>query len=278
MSRLNPKTTTLRTLFLRSSNQCAFPGCAMELINSYGQYVGNVCHIEAAEEGGERYNPNQTDEDRRAYDNLILLCANHHRITDDVAIYTAPILREMKSNHENKVYGLVVEEAKISAFVNSTHAETVNLPQNLNGIKNKILDYFDQDDLPGLVDHAQIYFSHFKGIPEATRTLFAQILLISESSDHCTTIDIQTVLLYLGVNMEALEGHYRILQRAGLLSELIIDEDEYPARAYRVFTTFDPDDMQAWLLQCIRDHYIETCQQECFVELVSELNFNLMDL
>ncbi|WP_172953346.1 hypothetical protein [Klebsiella pneumoniae] len=45
----------------------------MELINSYGQYVGNVCHIEAAEVGGERYNKSQTDEDRRAYSNLILL-------------------------------------------------------------------------------------------------------------------------------------------------------------------------------------------------------------
>ncbi|QHC80344.1 hypothetical protein EM861_25330 (plasmid) [Enterobacter hormaechei subsp. hoffmannii] len=30
MSRLNPKSTTLRTLFLRSGNQCAFPGCDVD--------------------------------------------------------------------------------------------------------------------------------------------------------------------------------------------------------------------------------------------------------
>ncbi|WP_210406592.1 hypothetical protein, partial [Klebsiella pneumoniae] len=193
MSRLNPKSTTLRTLFLRSGNQCAFPGCDVELINSYGQYVGNVCHIEAAEVGGERYNKSQTDEDRRAYSNLILLCANHHKVTDDVDMYPVQVLHSMKTTHERTVYGRNIAENKVTAFVNSTHGETVNLPQNLYKVRNSILEIFREEAFSGLVDHARNYFSHFVGVPKATRTLYAQILLISESADHCTIIDIRKV-------------------------------------------------------------------------------------
>lgn len=277
MSRLNPKSTTLRTLFLRSGNQCAFPDCNVELINSYNQYVGNVCHIEAAEKGGERYNPSQSDEDRRAYSNLILLCANHHKITNDVNMYTAQKLHSMKSTHENKVYGKNISENKFAAFVNSTHGETINLPQNLNNIQSSVLEYFQDYELPALVQHAQIYFSHFSGVPEATRTFYAQILLISESTDHCTIIDIRKTPQYLNVNEQDLHVHYSILQNAGLLSEQMIDDDSYPVRVYRVFTTFDRDDMQAWLLQSIRNYYLQNQRETEFVELVTDLNFNLMD-
>ncbi|MDE9537151.1 hypothetical protein [Xenorhabdus bovienii] len=277
MSRLNPKSTILRTLFLRSGNQCAFPKCDVELINSYDQYVGNVCHIEAAEEGGERYNQSQTDEDRRAYSNLILLCANHHKVTNDVNMYSVQVLHSMKTTHESKVYGRNILENKVTAFVNSTHGETVNLPQNLNKVQGSILEYFRKEELSGLVDHAQDYFSYFVQVPEATRTFYAQILLISESTDHCTIIDIRKVPEFLGGTMESLHVHYTILEKAGLLSEQMIDEDVYPICVYRVFTTFDQDDMQAWLLQSIRNYYLQNQRQTDFVELVTDLNFNLMD-
>ncbi|MGA4504427.1 MULTISPECIES: HNH endonuclease [Citrobacter freundii complex] len=277
MSRLNPKSTTLRTLFLRSGNQCAFPECNVELVNAYDQYVGNVCHIEAAEEGGERYNVSQSDEDRRSYSNLILLCANHHKITDDVKMYPVHILQSMKMKHESNFHEKSIADNKISAFVNSTHDETINLPQNLNKIQSSILEYFQEYELSGLVGHAQDYFSRFKGIPEATRTLYAQLLLLSESTDSCTIIDLRIVPQYLNVKMESLYVHYKILENKGLLSDEIIDDDVYPVRAYRVFTTFDRDDMQAWLLQSIRNYYQQNQQYADFVELVTDLNFNLMD-
>ncbi|HCU0891629.1 TPA: hypothetical protein OUJ16_005106 [Raoultella ornithinolytica] len=277
MSRLNPKSTTLRTLFLRSGNQCSFPECDVELINSYGHYVGNVCHIEAAEQGGERFNKFQTDEERRSYDNLILLCANHHLITNDEKAYTVQVLQSMKSNHENKVYGKSVAENKVAAFVNSTHGETINLPQNLNNIKSSILEYFDEVELANLPGHAQTYFSHFAGVPEVTRTFYAQILLISESTDYSTIIDIRKPPQFFGVAEQNLHVHYTILESAGLLTEQMIDDDVYPVHVYRVFKTFDQYDIQAWLLQCVRNHYLQNQRQLEFVELVTDLNFNLMD-
>ena len=102
MSRKAPKLDTLRALFAKSGNCCAFPGCKNKIINNKNQLIGEVCHIEAAEEGGERYNPNQTDEERRHYDNLILLCHEHHVETNDTQEYTVNKLKNMKKVHEAK--------------------------------------------------------------------------------------------------------------------------------------------------------------------------------
>ena len=60
-----------------------------------------MCHIEAANSGGERYNQNQTDEDRRSYDNLMLMCYPHHIETNDENIYTVAVLKDMKDSHES---------------------------------------------------------------------------------------------------------------------------------------------------------------------------------
>jgi hypothetical protein len=84
MTRLTPKSEVIRALFARSGNQCAFPGCAQLLVNHKNQLIGQVCHIEAATPGGERYNQRQTDEERRDYNNLLLLCYPHHVETNDV--------------------------------------------------------------------------------------------------------------------------------------------------------------------------------------------------
>lgn len=50
--RMAPTKKTLRELYLRSGNQCAFPGCTAGMIDSNGDFVGQICHIEAAEEKG----------------------------------------------------------------------------------------------------------------------------------------------------------------------------------------------------------------------------------
>lgn len=94
--------TTLKRLFALSGNVCAFPECDQVLVNDSGNFVGQICHIEAAEVGGERYNPSQTDAERADFNNLILLCANHHIETNNVTKYTVSILKDFKKNHEKK--------------------------------------------------------------------------------------------------------------------------------------------------------------------------------
>ncbi|WP_149355961.1 hypothetical protein [Comamonas testosteroni] len=101
MQRLSIKREALVPLFAKSGNVCAFPGCTHELVTTKNLFVGQVCHIEAAKPGGQRYNPNSTDEDRRSASNLILLCYRHHKETDDVVAFDADVLRSMKQQHES---------------------------------------------------------------------------------------------------------------------------------------------------------------------------------
>lgn len=100
--RLAPTLDTLRELYLKSGNLCAFPGCGQVMMDAEGTFVGQICHIEAAEEGGERFNPAQSNEERRSFSNLMLMCYAHHQKTNDVTVYDVETLRRMKAEHEEK--------------------------------------------------------------------------------------------------------------------------------------------------------------------------------
>jgi len=93
VKRLSPNTRTLRELYLKSGNQCAYPECCNLIVNDEGEFIGQICHIEAAEEGGPRFNSNQTNENRRTYVNLMLMCYEHHKVTDDVKKFTVSMLK-----------------------------------------------------------------------------------------------------------------------------------------------------------------------------------------
>ena len=100
VKRLAPTADTVRRIYLLSGNQCAFPGCNHPIIVQDGTYVGELCHICAAEEGGERFDPTQTNEDRRLFDNLLLMCHDHHVMTNDVVAYPVERMRQIKADHE----------------------------------------------------------------------------------------------------------------------------------------------------------------------------------
>ena len=42
MARLKPKETTIKALFAKSGNQCAFPKCEAKLINNKNQFIHNL--------------------------------------------------------------------------------------------------------------------------------------------------------------------------------------------------------------------------------------------
>lgn len=100
--RKKPSPDTLRELFLKSGNQCAFPNCSDFMLNREGVFIGQICHIEAAEDGGERFNENMTDEERASFQNLMLMCYPHHQVTNDVEAYPVARLQAMKAEHEAK--------------------------------------------------------------------------------------------------------------------------------------------------------------------------------
>ena len=114
MRRLTSKVDVLRALFARSGNQCAFPGCMQPLINCKNKVIAQVCHIDAAMEGGARFNPESDDEYRRSYENLLILCYPHHIETNDAGEYSVECLSQMKRTHEQLFLG---SEFKIDGAV-----------------------------------------------------------------------------------------------------------------------------------------------------------------
>lgn len=94
---------TLKKLFGLSGNECAFPSCSNHLVNQDNAKDSNICHIEAAKSDGERYNSDMADKQRADYDNLILLCIQHHDETNDEEIYTVEVLKAMKTTHESNM-------------------------------------------------------------------------------------------------------------------------------------------------------------------------------
>jgi hypothetical protein len=97
-----PSNPTIKRLFARSGNRCAFPRCAATLIDS-GTVVGKICHIKGAKPGSARYDASQSAAERHGFDNLILLCGRHHDVIDaDEEAYTVERLLKMKADHESR--------------------------------------------------------------------------------------------------------------------------------------------------------------------------------
>ena len=129
IKRMTPSVSTKHRLYARSGNMCAFPDCGQILFEDGSDAaVVNICHIEAAEKGGERFNPSMTNAARAAFENLVLLCPNCHAKTDDVSVYTVERMRAMKQQHED----LVQERVSKKLMRNTTLlAEIVNLISEL---------------------------------------------------------------------------------------------------------------------------------------------------
>ncbi len=109
MARKEPTLSTVKKLFAYSGNRCAFPECSNKLIEDE-ILVGEICHIEAAEAGGMRFNKKSNDEQRRHFSNLILMCPIcHKKIDSNDERYTTSIIKKWKEAHEKKFQGSSLE-------------------------------------------------------------------------------------------------------------------------------------------------------------------------
>ncbi|MCY6370660.1 hypothetical protein [Clostridium ganghwense] len=141
--RLQPTSETLRELYLKSGNQCAFPDCKNLMMNKDGVFVGQVCHIEAAMPGGERFNKNQTNEERRHFDNLMLMCHYHHKVTDNVDEYPVERLKEIKADHEAKFTNIIEQISE--SIKDHSKEDILIMPKTLESM-NKYLEWGNSDE------------------------------------------------------------------------------------------------------------------------------------
>ncbi len=175
MARLSILEKTIKILFGRSGNQCAFPGCEQVLIDG-NNVIADVCHIEAANEDGERYNPEQTDEERRGEENLILLCATHHRVTNDVNRFTVEILKKMKITHESKFSSRPFD---LDDLIANKIARFYNSQQNTNNIsgqnENITINQIQNNGLAKIEDITALVFALFDANSQRISNVASQI-------------------------------------------------------------------------------------------------------
>jgi hypothetical protein len=194
MARLQPTKEVIRLLFGKSGNQCAFPNCSHKLFNEKNQFIAQICHIEAAEKGGERYNFNSTDEYRRSYENLIILCYAHHVETNDVDDYSVESLKQIKYEHEKQFENanFQVNETALRQLSDEMNQYWIEIDR-LNKVEHIFLD---------LAMEVNARKSFFELINSIHKTVYSieDFLNLLKISDESLFNELQELLKNKGIN------------------------------------------------------------------------------
>lgn len=121
---------TIKLLWANAAGRCSFTGCNQRLTveqaaHSAPYTLGEMAHIKGKNEGANRYDESQTEQQRDSYENLILLCPNHHTTIDkpeNENLYPVDLLINMKTEHEASI---------------SQRLDCVKI-SNINDLKNEI--------------------------------------------------------------------------------------------------------------------------------------------
>jgi hypothetical protein len=133
-SRKAPSRKTLRTLYLLSGNQCANPRCTTVLINANGTLVADVCHIKAEKPGGARFDKRMSVEERRAPENLILLCNTCHTLVDaEPEKYTVSVIKKWKKDREARfaAVGDTLQQRYVAEVIDEAEIIDLTIPRSL---------------------------------------------------------------------------------------------------------------------------------------------------
>ena len=109
----NPSAETRIRLFADSAGYCQNPACTLQLFVQTAKgdavHFAEMAHIFAASDDGPRANAGLREEERGAYENLILLCANCHTVVDKAPDdYPDALIRQWKrdrADHLAKLFG-----------------------------------------------------------------------------------------------------------------------------------------------------------------------------
>jgi hypothetical protein len=109
---------SIKLLWSNAAGRCSFPGCDKRLsveqaADTAPFTLGEMAHIKGKNPGSNRYDCNQNDDERDLYQNLVLLCPNHHTEIDKPETeikYSVEWLIEIKSNHEQWVISMLTTE------------------------------------------------------------------------------------------------------------------------------------------------------------------------
>lgn len=219
--RLAPTQHVLRELYLKSGNQCAFPGCNRLIISSEGTYIGQLCHIEAASEGGQRFNSTSNNKERRSLGNLMLMCYEHHRLTDDVNLYPVERMREIKYLHEAKFSN--IERLISNEIIDLSNIDTPHYPDNLRRLHTALKWDVSKDEENDIANDFSDLLDKLSKLTRETRQVLAIILKHSFKDMGDFVCRVSELEIHASVTFHILKGHLGILERHRFITDNNID-------------------------------------------------------
>ena len=266
--RLAPTKEVLRQLFLKSGNLCAFPACNSPIMDQEGRYVGQMCHIEAAEPGGERFNENQTDEQRRSFNNLLLLCYPHHVETNDVEAFPVKRMQEMKANHERKVFNFI-ENLQLRV-IDTTKLTQTTPAVSLTQMSKLWAGRLTAEELAITVKEINKLLARLKRLPRPARELLVLIVdKAPQSGSMREFVAIHEIELSCGLKPQVLSKLLEMLYRYGFITEGGEDDFGHPRLSLN-------DIDSQWSVWHDFKKFAAT-GYATLDELIVELNFGLLD-
>lgn len=123
-----------KLLWGKSGNRCAICRISLSVEKSEAvddTLIGEECHIISKSEHGPRHEEKE-NYDYDSYENLILLCRNHHSLIDQQwETYTTKLIKENKGNHEKWVSEKLHDEKRVPGGIKRIEK---NIPKVLTAI------------------------------------------------------------------------------------------------------------------------------------------------
>jgi hypothetical protein len=278
--RVAPKFSTMRGLFVHSGNQCAFADCDRVLVNHKGQWVGEVCHIQAALPGGERFNPDMTNDERRDGSNLVLLCHEHHVETDDVEEFPVERMRQIKADHEarfvspppmsDEALERAVQDIVAASIEDQTDRVVLHLPQTLASFFNAMGQTTTDEERRGSIELLQPTLHALRRLPVDTRAVFA-ILADRTRPGDSVALPVHEIEFATGTSPDEMAPHIEMLERYRLAW---LDEEWLEDRP--THWNLVALDVSGWDFWC---EFRQYCEQRGLrtKDVINDLRFELLD-
>jgi hypothetical protein len=182
------KVKTRKILWSKSGNRCALCKCQLveKLQNHSSDFiVGEECHIISSKSAGPRGSIIKLD-DHDIYENLILLCSNHHKLIDEFPeTYTHEVLMILKNNHEHWITKAIDKDLE-------------ELNRTINNVEylDKISSWSQIDNI---IQNAHLHFNDFTSISDKSSAIELGDFFnnLNDLSDIYSDIDLSKRTKYL---------------------------------------------------------------------------------
>ncbi|MFJ3402221.1 hypothetical protein ACIPM5_35095 [Streptomyces microflavus] len=146
------------------------------MLNENDDWVGEIAHIRGAKKGSARFDASMTNEERRAYDNLLILCPTHHEQVDTGngrLLHTVTELEQVKKQHEDRFRRVIATIAESQdEYVDLTRRNVVKPCTTLA----RLLPEQDIEDIGWNVEVVNRFAGELRRVTLAARGLLSTVV------------------------------------------------------------------------------------------------------